>query len=124
MFRKRITSFGYAVKGIASAFKSEPHIRIQMLTGLLALLFGVLLNVTIAEWCLIVLCIALVLTAELFNTAIEKTMDHVSPEHHPVVGYIKDISAGAVLITSIGAAVTGLIIFLPKLFCLVRCFNF
>jgi diacylglycerol kinase (ATP) len=113
---KRLNSFGFAIKGIKSAFISEPHVKIQFFFAMAAITAGLILDISRMEWCLVILCIALVITGELFNTAIEKIMDHVSPEHHPTVGYIKDISAGAVLIIATAAAMTGLLIFLPRLF--------
>ena len=55
-------------------------------------------------------------SAEIFNTAIESMMDHLSPEKHPRVKYIKDLAAGAVLVAAITAIIAGLIIFIPKIF--------
>jgi diacylglycerol kinase (ATP) len=62
---------------------------------------------------MVVMCIGTVIAAELFNTAIEKLVDLVSPERHPVAGQVKDIAAGAVLICAVAAAIIGLIIFIP-----------
>ena len=62
-----------------------------------------------------VLCFALVLAAEGMNTAIERLVNLVSPEYHPIAGDVKDIAAGAVLICAIGAFITGLLVFLPYL---------
>ena len=88
-FTKRLNSFGYAIKGIKSAFISEPHIKIQFFFATVTIAAGFILNISRIEWCLVILCIVLVIAIELFNTAIEKIMDHVTPEHHPVVGLLR-----------------------------------
>lgn len=62
------------------------------------------------------LCIGMVIAAELFNSAIEKLVDIVSPEWNPLAGKVKDIAAGAVLVCAIVAGITGLIVFLPHIF--------
>ena len=82
---------------------------------LIVVLMGLTLKVSLIEWSLLTLTIALVLTAEAINTAIENLVDMVSPERKPQAGLIKDISAGAVLISALGAAIVGLIIFGPKI---------
>lgn len=69
-----------------------------------------------AEWCLVVLAIVSVWTAEALNTAFEFLCDVASPEHHPLVEKAKDVAAGAVLICAIGAAMVGGLIFIPKFF--------
>ena len=73
----------------------------------------IVLGITRTEWIMVVMCIGTVIAAELFNTAIEKLVDLVSPERHPVAGRVKDIAAGAVLICAVAAAIIGLIIFIP-----------
>jgi len=75
-------------------------------------------QITKIEWCLIVISIAAVWTAEAMNTAIEKLTDLVSPELHPLAGKTKDAAAGAVLVIAIGAAIVGGIIFLPHILAL------
>lgn len=64
-------------------------------------------------------CICLVIICELFNTAIEKLCDVVTGEYHPVIGYIKDVSAAAVLLACLLSVIAGLIIFGPKLISLI-----
>ena len=68
------------------------------------------------EMAVLALTVALVLMAEFFNTALEELVNLVEPNVHPVAGLIKNISAGAVLIASVGALVVGLVIFIPRLF--------
>lgn len=73
------------------------------------------LGISEQQWFFILLSIVLVMTSELFNSAIEKLCDKVQPAMDPVIGYIKDISAGAVLLCCLFAIVCGLIIFIPPL---------
>ncbi len=84
----------------------------------LVIALGLYFEITPTEWCIIVFAIAIVLAAEAFNTAIEDLTDLVSPEPHPLAGHAKDLAAGAVLLTAIGAAIVGLLIFLPKILAL------
>ena len=114
--RKNIRSYGYAWKGLKYVLKNENNIRYQLVAGITALLLGYYQNISMGEWLTIIVIIGLVLTAEIFNTALEKLVDHVNPEQHPVAGLVKDISAGAVLLISFTAAAVGAIIFIPYFF--------
>ena len=114
--KKRIQSFGFAFKGVATLFKTQPNARIHLMAILLVTVAGYLLKVSITEWCFIVMSFAMVLAAEAFNTAVEFVVDLTSPDYHPLAGKAKDVAAAAVLITAIGAAIIGIIVFLPKLF--------
>ncbi len=112
---KVFRSFGYAFKGIVSLFRYENNAKIHLIAGILAIAIAFYLRLNPTEWCILIIQIALVMAAEAFNTAIEKLCDVVSPEKHPVIGTIKDIAAGAVLMTAIAAVITGLLLFLPKM---------
>lgn len=114
-FKKRYNSFKFALRGINSAFRSEPHMRLHVLSALAVVIAGFFFNITALEWCLLAGCIGLVFTAEIFNTAIETLTNLVSPQWHDLAGKTKDLSAGAVLAASVTAAIVGLIIFLPYL---------
>jgi len=89
--------------------------RFHLVAGSIVILSGVYFNINIVEWLVIVIAIALVVTAECVNTAIECTVDLITQEKHPLAMHAKDTAAGAVLITSIMAIVIGAIIFIPKL---------
>lgn len=115
MLAQRFKSFYFALKGIYILFKEEINARIHLLVALSVILSGWMLKISITEWCLVTLCITLVIMAEAFNTAIENLTDLVSPDIHPLAGKTKDLAAGAVLIISIGSSIVGLVIFLPKL---------
>ncbi|HBL72386.1 MAG TPA: diacylglycerol kinase, partial [Bacteroidales bacterium] len=79
---------------------------------------ALLLGLTATEWCLILLCMALVWAAEAFNTAIETVTDHLFKERNETARIIKDVAAGAVLVCAVAAAACGLIIFIPKILAL------
>ena len=113
--KERIASFGYAFEGISEVFQSQANFKIHGLAACVAIGAGFYYTISTIEWCLIVGCIAAVFCAETFNTAIEHLTNLVSPDHHVLAKKTKDAAAGAVLFMAIGAAVVGLLIFLPKL---------
>lgn len=120
--RKRGTFFhsvAHALRGIAVTFRSGRNFRIQVVAAVLVLCAAALLNVRIWEFILLILLSAAVLVLELFNTVIERMADGLAPRLLPVVRDIKDLMAGAVLLSAIAAAVIGLLIFLPYLLRLV-----
>ncbi|MBN2349337.1 MAG: diacylglycerol kinase family protein [Bacteroidales bacterium] len=107
--------FLFAFNGIFIAVKTERNFIIHLIIAAIVILFGFIFHISSAEWGLILLAISGVLAAELFNSSIEKLVDMVSPARNENAGKIKDLAAGAVLITAIFAALIGLIIFIPKL---------
>lgn len=115
MIKERIQSFKYALKGIRLLFQSETNAKIHLAFTFLVIAGGLFFSVNSTEWCLLILAITMVLCAEGMNTAIEYLTDLVSPNFHELAGKTKDVAAGAVLITAIGAAIIGCIIFLPKI---------
>jgi diacylglycerol kinase (ATP) len=96
-------------------FKSGPNFIIQLLIAILVISAGIYFQITTYEWTTILICVGGVLSAEIFNTAIEKMVDHLSPEKNKYAGEIKDLAAGAVLLFSIITAIIGIIIFYPYL---------
>lgn len=113
--KHRIRSFGFAFKGIATLFATQGNAQVHVLATVLIVALGAWLGLSPTEWCLILICIAMVLTAEGMNTAIEFVVDLVSPDHHPLAGKAKDVAAGAVLISVIICGCVWGIIYLPKL---------
>lgn len=114
-FKKQLRSFGYAWKGIRCCVGKEQNLSFHLIATVLVVIAGWQLDITRTEWAILLLCIGMVIAAELFNTAIEKLVDLVSPEQHPLAGQVKDIAAGAVLVCAATAAMVGLIIFVPYL---------
>ena len=114
-FKKQLRSFGYAWQGIRSCVGKEQNLSFHLIAMAAVTLAGFVLGITRTEWTVVILCFGVVIAAELFNTAIERLVDLVSPERHPVAGQVKDIAAGAVLVCAVAAAIIGLIIFIPYL---------
>lgn len=114
-FQKRSMGFKYAFNGIWQVLKNEPNFRIHFFAAITVILIGLFFSISNYEWLVICLAIGSVLCAEIFNSAIEKIVDLIHPEPNKKAGIIKDISAGAVLVIAITAAVIGLLVFIPKL---------
>ena len=114
--KKLINSFKYAIEGFISSFKTERNMKIHVLAMIAVIIVGFYLKLNWIEWCIITIAIALVVGAELFNTAIETIVDMICPEKNPKAKLAKDISAAAVLALAIGAVIVGLIIFVPKIY--------
>jgi diacylglycerol kinase len=114
-FRQRIKSFGFAIDGIIAFLRSEPHARIHLVATVIVIAAGCWYKVTGSQWIALLLVMGLVWITEMLNTVIEKIMDHLSPDYHPKVKWIKDVAAGAVLIAALIALITGSIIFIPLL---------
>ncbi|MEZ6129044.1 MAG: diacylglycerol kinase family protein [Planctomycetaceae bacterium] len=112
--------FRDAGRGIVLAACEQPSFKVHLFVATLVVVFGVGLHVTISEWCLLVLSMASVLAAETVNSSIEILAKVVFPQHHDDVGRSLDMAAGAVLLTAVGAAVVGLIIFVPRLMVMAR----
>lgn len=106
-----IRSFGYAIEGFRTAVATERNIKVQLLVGVLAIVAGVVLKIDALSWVLVLLCIGLVLFAELVNTSIEAIVDLATQDLHPLAKRAKDIAAASVFALSITAAVVGIIVF-------------
>lgn len=113
--KKFVLSFKYAAKGILNCLKNEQNIKVHLVCAIMVIALSVYLKISKIEFLLILLCIALVITLEMVNTAIENLVDEVSLEKRQSLGDIKDIMAGAVLVAAIASAVIGLLIFVPYL---------
>lgn len=102
-------SFSYAFKGIAAALKQR-NMRIIFICGILTVLAAVLLKVKSTDWCILLVCIGLVISLEMMNCAIEEIMNFISPGFNEKAGKIKDMSAGAVLVFSFVSLIIGILI--------------
>ena len=114
-YKKIINSFKYAIEGFISSFKTERNMKIHILAMTIVIALGILLKLSKIEWCIITIAIVVVISAELFNTAIETVVDMISPQKNPEAKLAKDIAAGAVLTLAIGTVIIGVIIFIPKI---------
>jgi diacylglycerol kinase (ATP) len=99
--------FGFAFQGLAAAWRSEANFRIQVVALLVVAVVLVVMKLEPIWWALVLLTSGAVLTAELFNTALEHLADHLHPETHPRIQIVKDCAAAAVLVTAGAAAAVG-----------------
>lgn len=111
----RINSFSYAFKGIWIAISSQTNVKIHLSTIFPIIGLGLFFKISLSEWIAIIICIGMVISAEIMNTSIEFLTDLVSPEFHPQAGKVKDLAAGAVLAIAFTALIVGGIIFFPKI---------
>lgn len=108
-------SFLNAYSGLSYCLCTQRNLRIHLAITALVLVASAVLQVSLTELAVLVFCIAVVIVAEMLNTALECVVDLVTSDHHPLAKLSKDISAGAVLVASLGAAAVGAFIFLPKI---------
>lgn len=114
--RDVISSLEFALTGIFTAFKEEKNMRSHVLSALTAIIAGLIFRISATEWLFLLLSIFLVIAFEIMNSAVENVVDLASDYHFSMrAKNAKDMAAGAVLVVSGFAVITGLIIFLPKL---------
>ena len=109
----RGSSFPHAIRGVLRMIRCQHNAWVHAAATAAVLGAALLVQVSAADWCWIILALSIVWTAEALNTAFKFLADAASPEFHPLVRDAKDVAAGAVLVTAIAAAVIGAIIFWP-----------
>ena len=112
-FSGRIRSGTHAVNGIIEMLRSQHNAWVHAVATLCVIVAGGIFGISATQWCLLVLVVTIVWVAEGLNTAFEFLCDVASPEFHPLVKKSKDVAAGAVLLSAVGAIIIGLIIFIP-----------
>ena len=114
--RELMSSLDFAVSGLITAFKEERNMRKHAVSAILVILAGLVFQVSVTEWLFLLLSISLVVAFEIVNSAIENVVDLASDYHFSMLAKnAKDMAAGAVLFVSVFALLTGLIIFVPKI---------
>lgn len=111
----RLQSFQYAFAGIWHTLKTQRNAQIHLGIAIAIAAVGVALKLTLTEWAIVALTTGFVIATEMLNTATESAMDYVTTDFHPHVKLVKDVAAGAVLISAITAVVVGLLILGPRL---------
>lgn len=112
---ERLKSFTYAFNGLCILFNEEHNARIHIAVAVCVTAAGFFLEISVAEWVVVIFAIGSVFAMELINSAVENIADFISPAKHEKIKRIKDLSAAAVLMSVIAAVIVGLIIFLPKI---------
>ena len=112
----RLKSVKYAFLGMLRLIKTEASIQIQFVIAIIVTVAGFYYSISNTEWIMQCFAIGMVMSIEGLNTAVEEVANFIHPNHHPKIGIIKDIAAGAVFIASIAASIIGLIIYIPKIF--------
>jgi undecaprenol kinase len=114
-----IESFGYAFAGIKAAFQRERNIKVMLGIGILAVILGIAFRLDATSWAVIVVCIGMVLCAELLNSGIEAVVDLASPDIHPLAKLAKDYACAGVYIASVSSAIVACIIYGQAIYALV-----
>lgn len=118
--RTVLSSLEFALTGIVTAVQEERNLKSHLFSALLASIAGLIFRISAMEWLFLLLAIFLVITFEIVNSAIENVVDLASDYHFSMLAKkAKDMAAGAVLVISGYAVLTGLIIFLPKIWQLI-----
>ncbi|WP_236978445.1 diacylglycerol kinase family protein [Membranihabitans maritimus] len=114
-FGERIHRIKVAIDGLWKFFFSGVHARIHLSSAVIVILLGLYFDLLPWEWVALLIAIAMVVQAEIFNTVLEEFMDFEHPGYHSKIKYMKDLSSAAVLVCAVFAFVIGLIIFIPKI---------
>ncbi|ALS00807.1 UDP kinase [Enterococcus silesiacus] len=118
-----VASLEFALQGIKTVFKEERNMRTHVFMGIVAIIAGFIFQLVISEWLWLLLAIFLVLAMEIINTVFENVVDMVTDFHfHPIGKKIKDMAAGAVLLTTGFAVVVGVLLFAPKIWQIIQDF--
>jgi diacylglycerol kinase len=117
--KKIIRSFAVALEGIGFSLRTQRHMRFHALAAVVVCCLAFIVSLQPLEWAVILLAIAVVMSAEMINTAVEQAVNLASPNIHPIAKVAKDAAAGAVLIAAVISAVIGLLILGPPLWDIV-----
>ena len=113
--KRQVNSYRYAAKGVKYTLTTQVNIWIHLLIASVVLVLAYLLHFTANQFLILIMTIGFVVVAELYNTAIEEMTNLLSPEYNQQAGVVKDIAAGAVLVSAITAAVVGAWLFIPAI---------
>lgn len=110
-----LKAFKYAFSGVGHFLVNDRNGHIHILIAVIVNAAGWFFGISLQEWCIVLLCMGMVISLEMINHALEKLCDAVHETHHPLIKIAKDVAAGAVLWSAIISAIIGLLIFLPKI---------
>jgi diacylglycerol kinase len=113
--RNILESFRFAIVGLWYALRTQRNTRIHLSIAAAVVVVGLCLNLSHVQWAVLALTIGFVLVSEMLNTVAETLVDLISPGYHPLAKVVKDVTAGAVLLTAIVSVVVGLLVLGPPL---------
>lgn len=114
-----LKAFVHAFNGIFHFIANDRNGKIHFVAVSAVTVAGLYCKVSSAEWCILLLCFALVISLEMCNHALEKLCDAVHPDQHPLIKTVKDVAAAAVLWSAMVSIVIGLVMFIPKIISLL-----
>lgn len=114
-FKRLLRSFKYASQGLIFVVKHEQNMQIHIITAVFILFLAYLTNLPLVHWLILLLVIAGMFSLEIMNTAVERTVDLVTEEYHPLAKRAKDIAAAAVFVYCVFAVIIGLTVFVPAI---------
>lgn len=118
---KRFTSsFIYAWRGVKHAVAHEQNLKFHFIIAVVVIILSIALNIPEVEIAILLVVIGIVISLEMINTALERIVDLITKEYHPLARVVKDVSAGAVLVFSIFAVIIGILIFYEPIIQLMR----
>lgn len=112
-FKRFLNSIKYSVQGLVHGYKNEQSLWLHGISSILAIILGIILNISFNQWAIILIALVVVLAVELLNTAIEATVDLVTKEIHPLAKVAKDSASAAAFVSSIVATIICIFIFIP-----------
>ena len=112
-FKRFLNSIKYSIQGLVHGYKNEQSLWLHGISSILAIILGIILNISFNQWAIILIALVVVLAVELLNTAIEATVDLVTKEIHPLANVAKDSASAAAFVSSIVATIICLFIFIP-----------
>lgn len=112
-FKRFLNSIKYSIQGLVHGYKNEQSLWLHGISSILAIILGIILNISFNQWAIILIALVVVLAVELLNTAIEATVDLVTKEIHPLAKVAKDSASAATFVSSIVATIICLFIFIP-----------
>lgn len=113
--RTIIDSFNYAVSGIITSLKTEKNMKVHYIIAIVIIISSLFFDFTRIEFLLLLFSISLVVITEMINTALERVVDLITEDFHPLARIVKDVAAGAVLIAAINSIIVGYLLFFDRL---------
>ncbi|KUO73829.1 MAG: hypothetical protein APF77_04945 [Clostridia bacterium BRH_c25] len=109
--RKFLESLRCAIEGIRYCINTQRNMKIHFIVAIIVLFAGILLEVSRLELIILIMSISIVFICEIINTAVEKTVDTMTQDYHPIAKIAKDVAASAVLVAAINSVIVGCMIF-------------